>query len=126
MIYELIDDMREMMEGTLAPELNEEITGHVEIRRIFKSSKFGQIAGCYVLDGTVSRDSKVRLLRDGTVVYSGAISSLRREKDDAKEVRESFECGITLKDYQDIKEGDVIETYRVVAKKRTLADSPSK
>jgi translation initiation factor IF-2 len=124
-IYELVDHMRDMMEGTLAPALNEEITGHVEIRRIFKSSKLGQIAGCYVLDGVVKRDSKARLMRDGAVVYTGSLASLRREKDDPKEVRESFECGIVLKDYQDIKEGDVIETFRVVSKKRTLADAPT-
>ena len=119
-IYELLDDLREMMEGALAPEISEEVTGHVEVRVIFKSSKFGNIAGCYVLDGTVSRDSRVRLLRDGKVVHTGSVGSLRREKDDAREVREGYECGIVLKNYDDVREGDVIETYKVVHLKRTL------
>jgi translation initiation factor IF-2 len=124
-IYELLNHMRDMMEGTLAPELNEEVTGHAEIRRLFKSSKLGTIAGCYVTDGKIARDSKVRLVRDGSVVHTGSLASLRREKDDAREVREGFECGMVIKDYQDIKEGDVVEAYRVVATKRTLSDSPS-
>ena len=119
-IYELIDYVRDLMEGSLAPELKEEITGHVEIRRIFKSSKLGSIAGCYVLDGIVARDSKVRLLRDDKVIHSGRIGSLKRESDDAREVREGFECGILLKDYRDVREGDIIETFRQVEVKRTL------
>ena len=119
-IYELIDYVRDLMEGSLAPELKEEVTGHVEIRRIFKSSKLGSIAGCYVLDGIVARDSKVRLLRDDKVIHSGRIGSLKRESDDAREVREGFECGILLKDYRDVREGDIIETFRQVEVKRTL------
>jgi len=119
-IYELLDDIRKLMEGELAPEVKEEITGHVEIRRIFKSSKIGNIAGCYVLDGKVSRGSKLRLLRDGNVVFTGEIGTLRREKDDAKDVREGFECGIVIKNYNDIRVGDVVEAYRLFEVKRTL------
>ena len=119
-IYELLDDLRNLMEGALSPEFEEEIQGHVEIRRIFKSSKIGLIAGCYVLDGIVKRSSKIRLLRDDVVIHSGEIGSLRREKEDAKEVREGFECGVVLKDFRDIKEGDIIEAYRMKAIKRTL------
>jgi translation initiation factor IF-2 len=119
-IYELLDDVRKMMEGTLAPEVREEITGHAEIRRIFKSSKLGNIAGCVVVDGAIGRNDKVRLLRDGSVVHTGTMGTLRREKDDAKEVREGFECGVVLKDYSDIQEGDVIETFKLVEVKRTI------
>lgn len=119
-IYELLDDLRLLMEGALAPEFEEAVLGHVEIRRIFKSSKIGVIAGCFVLDGKVTRNSKVRLLRDDTVVHTGDIGSLRREKEDTREVREGFECGIVLKDYRDIREGDVIEAYTLKEVKRTL------
>ena len=120
MLYELLDDVKRLMEGELAPEFREEVTGHVEIRRLFKSSKFGNIAGCYVLDGIVNRRSKLRLLRDGQIVHTGEIGSLRREKDDTKDVREGFECGILIKDYNDIREGDIIETFKIVEIKRTL------
>ncbi|MCA9001246.1 MAG: translation initiation factor IF-2, partial [Planctomycetes bacterium] len=119
-IYELLNDLRDIMEGALAPELEEEVTGHVEIRRIFRSSKIGAIAGCMVLDGTAHRNSKVRLLRDGSVVYTGEIGSLKREAQDAAEVREGFECGIVLKNYSDVKEGDIIETFSVKEIKRKL------
>jgi translation initiation factor IF-2 len=119
-LYDLLEDIKRLMEGELAPEVREEVTGHAEIRRIFRSSKFGNICGCYVLDGSVFRSSQARLLRDSKVVYTGAVASLRREKDDAREVREGFECGITLKDFDDVKEGDVIEAFKVVEIKRTL------
>jgi len=119
-IYELLDDLRNLMEGALSPEFKEEIQGHVEIRRLFKSSKIGLIAGCYVIDGKILRNSKVRLMRDDAVVYTGELGSLKREKDDAKSVREGFECGIVLKDYRDIREGDVIEAYTLKEVKRTL------
>ena len=119
-IYELLDDIKRLMEGELAPEMSEEILGHAEIRRIFKSSKIGNIAGCFVLDGKITRSSKVRLLRDGQVVHTGTLASLRREANDTKEVREGFECGIVIKDYNDIKEADVIEAFKVVEIKRTL------
>ena len=119
-IYELLDDLRRVMEGALKPEFEEEIVGHVEIRRIFKSSKIGLIAGCMVLDGSVKRSSKVRLLRDEQIVYTGQIGSLRREKEEASEVRSGFECGIVLKDYRDIREGDIVEVFRMKEIKRTL------
>ncbi|MEO0650683.1 MAG: translation initiation factor IF-2 [Planctomycetota bacterium] len=119
-IYEVLDDVRMMMEGQLAPAISEEITGHVEIRRIFRSSRLGNIAGSHVIDGTVNRDSKLRLLRDGNVVFTGEIGSLRRESDDAKEVREGFDCGIVIKNYNDIQEGDIIEAFRFVETKRTI------
>ncbi|NOT31904.1 MAG: translation initiation factor IF-2, partial [Planctomycetes bacterium] len=119
-LYDLLEDIRRLMEGELAPERREEITGHAEVRRVFKSSKFGNIAGCFVLDGSLFRSSQARLLRDSSVIYTGAVASLRREKDDAREVREGFECGITLKDYDDLRENDVIEAFKVVEVKRTL------
>jgi translation initiation factor IF-2 len=119
-IYELLDDVRKLMEGTLAPEIREQISGHAEVRRIFKSSKLGSIAGCFIQDGVVGRGDRVRVVRDGVVVHTGQMASLRREKDDAKEVREGFECGILLRDYNDLKEGDVIETFKLVEVQRTI------
>ena len=119
-IYELLDDVRRLMEGELAPQMTERVTGHVEIRRIFKSSKVGNIAGCYVLDGTISRNSQIRLLRNDQVILTGTLASLRREKDDVKEVREGFECGIVLRDYNDVQEGDIVESFEIHTVKRTL------
>lgn len=119
-IYELLDHIRLLMEGVLAPEMSEEITGHVEIRALFKSSKIGTIAGSHVTDGSIVRDSKVRVLRDGKVVHTGQLASLKREKDDAKEVRAGFDCGLTIKDWQDVQIGDVVEAYKIVTQKRTL------
>jgi translation initiation factor IF-2 len=119
-IYELLDYVKGLMEGELAPEQTEEVTGHAEIKRIFKSSKMGLIAGCMVLDGTIVRDSRVRLVRDGQVVFTGVLGSLRRESDDTKEVREGFECGMTIKNYNNIEQGDIIEGYKVTEKARSL------
>ncbi|MFM7298070.1 MAG: translation initiation factor IF-2, partial [Planctomycetota bacterium] len=96
-----------MMEGTLAPEMTEQVTGHIEIRALFKSSKFGTIAGSHVIDGAVQRDNRVRVLRKGKLVHEGAIAGLRREKDDVREVREGFDCGVTLKDFDLFELGDV-------------------
>jgi len=121
-IYELLDHMRDLMEGLLAPEMAQEITGHAEVRAVFKSSKVGNIAGCNVLDGSIFRDSKVRVQRGGKTIHEGTLSSLRREKDDAKEVREGFDCGLTVRDFQDYELGDVLEAFKVVKKKRTLGD----
>jgi len=121
-IYELLDHMRDLMEGLLAPEMAQEITGHAEIRAVFKSSKVGNIAGCNVIDGSLFRDSRVRVQRGGKTIHEGALSSLRREKDDAKEVREGFDCGLTVRDFQDYQLGDVLEAFKVVKKKRTLGD----
>ena len=121
-LYEVLDDVRDLMEGLLAPEIVEEVTGHVEIRALFKSSKVGLIAGSHVTDGSIFRDSRVRLVRGGKVLHDGPLASLRREKDDAKEVREGFDCGIVLRDFQDVQAGDVLEAYRVTKVKRTLGD----
>jgi translation initiation factor IF-2 len=119
-IYEILDDVKNLMEGTLRPDIVEEITGHAEIRLIFRSSKIGNIGGSHVIDGKLYRDSRVRLVRDGKVIFTGYMGSLRREKDDAKEVREGFDCGIVIRDYNDIQQGDVVEAYRLKEVKRTL------
>jgi len=118
--YGVCDTSRDLMEGRLAPAVSEAVTGHIEIKRIFRSSKIGNIAGCMVLDGTVNRDHKVRLMRDDQVVYTGTLASLKRESDDAKEVREGFECGLVLRNYNDLREGDIVEAYKTVETKRTL------
>ena len=119
-IYELIDDLRALMESSLAPEYREEVTAHIEIKVIFKSSKFGTIAGCQVIDGTVKRDHRIRVTRDDEVIHTTALAGLRREKDDVREVREGFECGVTLRDFQDYREGDILEAYKVIEVKRLL------
>jgi translation initiation factor IF-2 len=110
-IYELLDDVRKAMEGLLAPEEKEVVLGHAEVRDIFRITKIGTIAGCYVTDGKIQRNAKARLLRDQTIVFEGKISSLRRFKDDVKEVTENYECGIGLENFSDIKNGDVIEAF---------------
>ncbi len=110
-IYKLIEDIDKAMKGMLAPEFEEVVTGEAEVREIFRAPKVGAIAGCFVRSGVITRGSKVRFLRDGTIIWKGAISSLRRFKDDVREVREGFECGIGLSDFQDLKQGDLIETY---------------
>ncbi|HLU40562.1 MAG TPA: translation initiation factor IF-2 [Planctomycetota bacterium] len=120
-IYDLIDDIKKVMEGTLAPTQVEKNQGFAEVRAIFKSSRFGTIAGCYVTEGSVFRNSKVRLSRDGKLLYTGQVASLRREKDDVREVKAGFECGLTLKDWEDIKVGDKLEFYEVTLVKRTLS-----
>jgi translation initiation factor IF-2 len=113
-IYDLVDDIRKAMVGLLEPEYREEELGHAEVREIFKVPKIGAIAGSHVIDGVITRSAKVRLLRDHVVIYEGELASLRRFKDDASEVREGFDCGIGLARYQDIKEGDIIEAYKMV------------
>lgn len=122
-IYELLDDLHALMESALAPEYLEEIIGHVEIRRLFKSSKLGLIAGSHVIDGRITRASSIRLLRDGVVIHTGSLASLRRESDDAKEVREGFDCGLVIKNFGDIHEGDIIEAFTLKEVKRTLEGS---
>ena len=117
-IYSAIDEIEAALKGMLKPIYAEEVRGQAEIREVFRSSKFGNIAGCMVTDGFMRRNAKARLLRDGVVVAETSIASLRREKDDATEVREGFECGITLHNYNDIKIGDVIETFEMVEKER--------
>ena len=114
-IYDAIEDMQSAMKGMLEPEYKEVLTGHAEVRAIFKASSIGTIAGCYVTDGKIIRNNEARLIRDGVVVYEGKIASLKRFKDDAKEVNAGFECGITLDKFNDIKEGDVIESFTMEA-----------
>ncbi len=110
-IYKLIEDIEKAMKGMLKPEFEEIVTGEAEVRELFRAPKIGAIAGCFVRSGVITRGSKVRFLRDGTIIWKGSISSLRRFKEDAREVREGFECGIGLSDFQDLKQGDLIETY---------------
>jgi translation initiation factor IF-2 len=122
-IYEAVDDIRAALEGMLKPERRETIEGSAEVREVFKVSKVGTIAGCYVSEGRIDRKGHARLVRDGVVVYDGQIGSLKRFKDDAKEVREGFECGIGIANFNDVKVGDVIECYTVEEIARTLASS---
>ena len=117
-IYAAIDDVEAALKGMLKPIFEEKTMGTAEIREIFKSSKFGTIAGCMVLEGHIKRNAKARLLRDGVVITETSIASLRREKDDVTDVREGYECGLTLHNYNDIKHGDVVETYEMVEKPR--------
>jgi translation initiation factor IF-2 len=119
-IYNAINDLRDAMEGMLSPEIVEEIVGNVEIREVFKISKVGNIAGCMVTKGKIMRTSKIRIIRDGVVIHSGELSTLKRFKDDAKEVTKGFDCGIQIKNYNDIEVGDVIEAYQEVAVKKKL------
>ncbi|MNF30659.1 Translation initiation factor IF-2 [compost metagenome] len=119
-IYAAIDDLKDAMEGMLAPEMKEEILGTAEIREIFKISKVGSIAGCMVMDGKISRNAKIRIIRDGVVVHSGELLALKRFKDDVKEVAKGYDCGIQIKNYNDIEERDVIEAYHEVAIKKKL------
>lgn len=120
-IYDAIDDIKAAMSGLLDPELKEVILGRVEVRKIFKASKLGTIAGCYVTEGKITRDAGVRLIRDGIVIFEGRVDSLKRFKDDAKEVMQGYECGLTLENYQDIREGDIIEAFTTEQVKRELA-----
>jgi len=119
-IYELIDDVKNLLSGLLKPDISEKIMGNVEIREVFNISKIGNIAGCIVKDGIVSRNSKVRLLRDNVVIHTGGLTSLKRFKEEVKEVKSGFECGLMLDNYSDIKIGDIIETYEEVKTERKL------
>ena len=119
-IYAAIDDLKDAMEGMLAPEMKEEILGTAEIREIFKISKVGSIAGCMVMDGKIVRNAKMRIIREGVVVFTGELLALKRFKDDVKEVAKGYDCGIQVKGYNDIEERDVIESYHEVAIKKTL------
>jgi translation initiation factor IF-2 len=110
-IYKLLEDIEAAMVGMLAPEVTEVVTGEAEVRAVFRVPRVGAVAGCYVRDGVITRGSKVRFLRDGVVIWKGSVISLRRFKDDVREVQSGFECGIGLSDFQDLKEGDVIETF---------------
>ncbi len=121
-IYDAVDAVRDALEGMLSPEINEKTTATVEVRETFKVPKVGTIAGCYVTSGKISRNHKIRLVRDGIVTYEGELDSLKRFKDDVKEVQSGYECGMNIKNFNDIKVGDVIESYEIVETKRTLMD----
>ncbi|WP_281076694.1 translation initiation factor IF-2 [Catenibacterium sp. co_0103] len=110
-IYKMVEEIEATMKGMLAPEMEEVVTGQAEIRHIYKVSKIGNIAGCYVTDGSIKRDCGIRLIREGIIVYEGKLASLKRFKDDAKEVNQGYECGLTIENYNDIKEGDIVEGY---------------
>ena len=119
-IYDAIEELKDAMEGMLSPEIKEEITATLEIRATFKISKVGTIAGCIVKDGKVKRSNKIRLIRDGIVIYTGELASLKREKDDVKEVSSGFECGLNIDKYNDIKEGDIIEAFEEIKVKKNI------
>jgi translation initiation factor IF-2 len=120
-IYRAIDELKAAMQGMLEPEEVEETLGHAEIRKTFRASRVGMIAGSYVTDGNIRRGAQARLVRDGTVVWDGRIASLRRFNDDVREVASGYECGIVLENFQDIKEGDELEVYETRSVERELA-----
>jgi translation initiation factor IF-2 len=119
-IYNIVEELRQAMEGLLAPEEVEQTVGTVEVRQTFRASRVGTIAGSYVTSGVVRRGANVRLVRDGTVIWTGRIGTLRRFQDDVREVSEGYECGITLEGYQDVKEGDVFEIFETRQVEREL------
>jgi len=124
-IYDAVDEVKDAMEGLLSPDISEKLVGNAEVREIFKVSKVGTIAGCYVTDGKILRNNPVRVVRDGVVIYDGEIDALKRFKDDVKEVQTGYECGISIVNYNDLKVGDIIENYEVVEEKRKLEDARS-
>ena len=119
-IYQAIEEVKDAMEGMLAPEIKEEVTGTAEVLQTFKISKVGTIAGCIVREGRIKRNCKVRLIRDGIVRYTGDLGSLKRMKDDVKEVLTGYECGLNIAGYNDVKEGDIIECYEEIEVKKSL------
>ncbi|HRJ67413.1 MAG TPA: EF-Tu/IF-2/RF-3 family GTPase, partial [Alphaproteobacteria bacterium] len=119
-IYEVIDEVKALLSGLLSPELKEKFIGYAEIRQVFNISKYGKIAGCFVTEGLVKRGAKVRLLRDNVVIHEGTLKTLRRFKDEVKEVQKGYECGMAFDNYEDIKEGDVIEAFEIESSARTL------
>ena len=110
-IYDCIDEIEAAMKGMLAPKYREVVLGHAEVRQTYKVSGIGTVAGCYVQDGKIVRACSVRVVRDGIVIHEGQLASLKRFKDDAKEVAENYECGMTVEKFNDIKEGDIIEAF---------------
>jgi translation initiation factor IF-2 len=120
-IYDAVDDVKAAINGMLAPERRESVLGTVEVRNVFKISKVGTVAGCMVTDGLVRRGSQVRLIRDGVVIHTGELDSLKRFKEDVKEVKAGFECGLSLKNYNDLQVGDRLEVFEVVEVARTIA-----
>jgi translation initiation factor IF-2 len=119
-IYELVNEVKLAMQGLLSPTIKENYLGRAEIRNTFQVSKLGLVAGCMVVDGTVARNANMRLLRDNVIIHEGKIASLKRFKDDAREVKEGFECGIGIEGYHDIKPGDVLEAFQIEEIQRTL------
>jgi translation initiation factor IF-2 len=124
-IYQILNDIKDAMVGLLEPEYEEQIIGRAEVRQTFHISRIGTVAGCYVTDGKMDRNAKVRLIRDGVVVWDGKLASLKRFKDDAREVKAGFECGLTIENFNDIKVGDQIEAYQMVEVKPTLESGES-
>jgi translation initiation factor IF-2 len=120
-IYNAINEVKSALEGLLSPVISEEVTATVEVRDIFKVPKSGTVAGCYVLDGKITRSNKIRLIRDGIVIHEGSIGNLRRFKDDVREVDAGYECGLNIDNFNDVKVGDIIEAYKLVETKKTLA-----
>ena len=119
-IYDAIEEVKSAMEGMLEKEVREQVTGLLEVRQVYHISKVGTVAGAYVVDGKVARSNKARLIRDGIVIFTGEINALKRFKDDVKEVSTNFECGISLVGYNDIQEGDNIETFEEIEVKQKL------
>ena len=119
-IYKAIDEMRDALEGMLDPETEEVIVGNIEIRDVFKITKVGTVAGCYVLDGLVKRSNTVRIIREGVVTYDGQIGALKRYKDDVSEIKFGYECGLSIKNFNDLQIGDIVEAYEIREVKRKL------
>jgi translation initiation factor IF-2 len=119
-IYKAIEEIKAAMEGMLSPDIEEKVIGSAEIRETFDITKVGTIAGCFVLEGTIKRNSNIRIIRDGIVVHSGELGSLKRFKDDVKEVKNNYECGLNIDKYNDIEVGDIVEAYEEVEVARKL------
>ena len=119
-IYDIVDNIKNAMSGLLQPSFREQIVGTSEVREVFRSPKLGAIAGCMVIEGVVKRNLPIRVLRQNVVIYEGTLESLRRFKEDVNEVRQGFECGIGVKNYNDVKPGDLIEAYEKVEERRDL------
>jgi translation initiation factor IF-2 len=122
-IYEAAEEVRAALEGMLAPEEKEVILGSAEVRQLFKVPKVGTVAGCYVSDGVIDRNSRIRILRDHVVIYEGSLASLKRFKDDVREVRAGYECGMSIENFNDVKVGDILESFRVEEIARKLDDA---
>ena len=122
-IYEVIDEVKSLLGGLLSPEVKENFIGYAEIRQVFTLPKGGKVAGCFVTEGMVKRGAKVRLLRDNVVIHEGTLKTLRRFKDEVREVQKGYECGMAFENYDDIKEGDMIEAFEMQETARTLDDS---
>ena len=120
-IYDVINEVKSALEGLLSPIISEEVTATLEVRDSFKVPKFGTVAGCYVLEGKITRGNKIRLIREDIFIYEGDIGSLKRFKDDVREVDSGYECGLNIANYNDIKVGDIIEAYKLIETKKTLA-----